>query len=97
MLNLFQIFCTPTPEKFEWKKINVALPYEDQMTHAVKGGFQSNLNENLFIGKVIHEGRCKTGKIIPMPHALKGLWIWNTDGTSLRLDEFYILKYNATA
>lgn len=67
------------------------------MTNAVKGGFQANLNENLFIGKAIHEGECKIGKIIPMPHALKGLWLWyNENGNKDRLDEFYILKYNMT-
>ncbi|KAK9752080.1 hypothetical protein QE152_g4475 [Popillia japonica] len=76
-----RIFCTPTPQQFLWEKIDLSEPYEGQMNNAVKGGFQANINENLFIGKVYHEGECKIGKVIPIPNTFKGLWVWyNVDG-----------------
>lgn len=67
-----------------------------QMRNAVLGGFHNDI-QNVFIGKVLHEGVWKVGKVLPMENSHKGLLVWNdVDGQSVHVKQFHMLKYNST-
>ncbi|KAK9694132.1 hypothetical protein QE152_g33743 [Popillia japonica] len=56
-----------------------------------------NYDFNYFIGKLFHEGVWKAGKVIPHEHRNKGFYIWNnTDGKTVKLTQFHMLKYNSS-
>ncbi|KRT84356.1 hypothetical protein AMK59_1752 [Oryctes borbonicus] len=90
-----KIFCSYQPQYFYWEKVNFDEPYDNQATNAVRGGHQNNLFI-LFIGKAFHEGEWKIGKVFDIMHKWKGLWLWDANGKSNNLREFYLLKYNTS-
>lgn len=45
-----------------------------QMRNAVLGGFHNDI-QNVFIGKFLHEGEWKVGRVLPMENNYKGLLV----------------------
>lgn len=66
------------------------------MNNAVKEGYQTNINQPIFIVKIFHEGEWKVGKVISPLHVYKGIWVWTSVGGTNTLMEFQLLKYNYT-
>ncbi|GJQ72997.1 hypothetical protein Trydic_g1634 [Trypoxylus dichotomus] len=94
--NNVKIFCSNKPENLYWEKVNFDKPFDSQMRGAVKGGYQEN-QFSLYIGKAFHQGEWKIGKVVDITQIIKGLWVWNTEGESINLREFHLLKYNTSA
>ncbi|KAK9747501.1 Reverse transcriptase (RNA-dependent DNA polymerase) [Popillia japonica] len=90
-----KILCTNQPKKFYWSRVDFNDSVDPVMKDAVKGGFQDGYN--LFIGTMNHEGENKIGKVIGVDdHKSKGLYVWDKDGTKVRILAFFMLKYNFT-
>lgn len=66
------------------------------MKDAVKGGFEETENLDLFIGKALHEGEWKIGKVMEKGSTAQGLWVWQSDGGAVNLRQFHLLKYNSS-
>lgn len=92
---LFQILCSPQPNRFYWEYVDFTKPHDGQMREAVKGGYQSNLDvSDTYIGKVMHENEWKIGKVVEIGHpTVAGIWVWN----NVNLKTFHLLKYNLTS
>ncbi|GJQ73002.1 hypothetical protein Trydic_g1639 [Trypoxylus dichotomus] len=91
-----KIFCSNRRGNFYWEKVNFSQPNDGQMANVVRGGYQLDDGSqfNLFIGKAFHENEWKVGKVVEITHRWKGIWLWDRNGKSINLQEFYILKYN---
>ncbi|GJQ72998.1 hypothetical protein Trydic_g1635 [Trypoxylus dichotomus] len=93
--NNVKIFCSNQPQNLYWEKVNFNKPYDGQMKDAVKGGYLEK-QFDLFIGKALHEGEWKIGKVADITQTSKGLWLWDAEGKATSLREFYLLKYNTS-
>ncbi|GJQ73005.1 hypothetical protein Trydic_g1642 [Trypoxylus dichotomus] len=92
-----KIFCTNRSEYFYWEKVNMNEHYSrGQMSYVVAGGYQIDGESQfpLYIGKAFHDNEWKIGKVVDIFHRWKGLWVWDRDGITLNLQEFYMMKYN---
>ncbi|KAI4459815.1 hypothetical protein MML48_6g00003759 [Holotrichia oblita] len=92
-----KIFCSPDHSKLYWDLVDFDKPASaGQMRNAILGGFHNDI-QNVFIGKFLHEGEWKVGRVLPMENNYKGLLVWNdADGQSVHVKQFYMLKYNAS-
>lgn len=97
---ILKILCCPDQSKLYWAYVDFAMDAENApMKNSILGGFykDDNYDFNYFIGKLFHEGVWKAGKVIPHEHRNKGFYIWNnTDGKTVKLTQFHMLKYNSS-
>lgn len=69
---------------------------DQQMKNVVKGGYREDVGDDLYIGKVMHEGDWKVSKAFAWNYRSPGLWVWDQNGEGVNIKEFDVLKYNST-
>ncbi|GJQ71938.1 hypothetical protein Trydic_g3047 [Trypoxylus dichotomus] len=91
-----KILCDTDPDRFYWVEIDyrntddVLKGYTD---YAIQGGYQDGYAT--YIGRALHEGQWKVGKVVPKEIPTSGLQVWDKDGNCAIIPDFEILKYKA--